>query len=166
MPHLTHAHTKRRKLTGRSVQKAPRIPFTRIDQRPEKINTRDTLGHWETDLMESSKDCPVALSVSTERVTRFVRMSKVEDKTAEEKSDSVHTSLAPLPDRLVRSVTIDNGSENTDVLSGDSLCTDVTPITVGRRVRLKTPLEESDDIYRKDPILIGIQMQTFKNLKR
>lgn len=112
--HLTHSHKNRRKKTGRSVQKAPRIPFAiSIDQRPKKINTRDTLGHWETDLMESSIDCPTALSVTTERVTRFVRMSKVEDKTAEEKSNSIHTLLNPLPDRLVRSITIDNGSENT-----------------------------------------------------
>lgn len=114
VPRLTHAHTKRRKLTGRSVQKAPRIPFALlIDQRPEKINTRDTIGHWETDLMESSRGCPVALSVSTERVTRYVRISIVDNKSAEEKSTSVHTSLNPLPDRLVKSVTIDNGSENT-----------------------------------------------------
>lgn len=112
--YLTHTHSKRRKHTGRSVQKAPKIPFAvLIDQRPERINTRETPGHWETDLMESSRDCPVALSVSTERVTRFVRITKVHDKTAEEKSNSIHTLLGPLPNRLVRSVTIDNGSENT-----------------------------------------------------
>ena len=112
--YLTHAHTKRRRLTGRSVQKAPRIPFAiLIDHRPTKINTRESLGHWETDLMESRRDCPVALCVSTERVTRYVRITKIHNKTAGEKNRSVHTSLAPLPDRLVRSVTIDNGSENT-----------------------------------------------------
>ena len=112
--YLTYAHSKRRKHTGRSVQKAPRIPFAiLIDHRPQKIDTREVLGHWETDLMESTRDCPVALSVTTERVTRFVRIAKVDNKTAEEKSDSVHTSLNSLPDRLVRSITIDNGSENT-----------------------------------------------------
>lgn len=114
VPHLTHAHTKRRKLTGRSVQRAFKIPFAiSIDQRPVKINTRDVLGHWETDLMESSRDCSVALSVSTERMTRYVRISKIDNKSAEEKSISVHLSLNSLPDRLVRSVTIDNGAENT-----------------------------------------------------
>jgi IS30 family transposase len=114
VPHLAHAHTKRRKQTGRSVQKTPRIPFAvSIDQRPEKINSRNTLGHWETDLMEGSRLTGQAISVIVERQSRYMLIKKVEDKTAEQKNQALVSSIRSLPDRLVKSVTIDNGSENT-----------------------------------------------------
>lgn len=111
---LTRSHTKRRKHTGRSVQKAPRIPFARsIDSRSEKINTRQNMGHWETDLMEGSRSTGQALSVTIERKSRYVTIQKVENKTAIMKNESIKVSLKLFPKRMVTSITIDNGSENT-----------------------------------------------------
>lgn len=114
VPQLTNAHKKRRKQTGRSVQKVPRIPYaTSIDTRPKKINTRQTIGHWETDLMEGSRSTGQALSVHVERKSRYVRIQKVDDKTAIKKNQSIYISLKPFPKRMIKSITIDNGSENT-----------------------------------------------------
>jgi IS30 family transposase len=111
---LTRSHSKRKKHTGRSVQKTPRIPFAKsIDSRPEKINTRQKIGHWETDLMEGSRGTGKALSVMVERKSRYVTLEIVNNKTAKEKDRSVADALNVFPRRLVRSITIDNGSENT-----------------------------------------------------
>lgn len=111
---LTCAHMKRRKHTGRSVQKAPRIPYARsIDTRPEKINNRQTIGHWETDLMEGKRTIGQALSINVERQSRYVTIQKVENKTADKKNRSIQESFKQFPNRMIRSVTIDNGSENT-----------------------------------------------------
>lgn len=112
--YLPQAHTRRRKQTGRSVQKALRIPYARsIDTRPEKINNRQIIGHWETDLMEGNRSTGQALSVTIERTSRYVTIQKVDNKTAKKKNQSIHISLKPFPRRMIKSVTIDNGSENT-----------------------------------------------------
>lgn len=111
---LTKRHKRRRKKTGRSVQKVPRIPYARsIDSRCEKINMRQKIGHWETDLMEGSRATGKALSVMVERKSRYVTIKVVENKTAREKDTSVDDALKRFPKRMVKSVTIDNGSENT-----------------------------------------------------
>jgi len=113
-PHLTHAHTKRRKQTGRSVQKTPRIPYAQsIDSRPKKINVRENIGHWETDLMEGPRSTGRALSVTVERKSRYVTIEMVGNKTAKEKDKSIDDVLKRFPKRMVSTITVDNGSENT-----------------------------------------------------
>jgi len=111
---LTRPHKNRRKYTGRTVQKPPRIPEAiPICKRPVRINTRQIVGHWETDLMEGNRLSKQSLSVTIERKSRYVKISKIEDKTAFTKSQSIHYSLNQFPKKIIKSITIDNGSENT-----------------------------------------------------
>jgi len=106
---------KRKPKKGRSVRNNAKIPNAlSIDIRPKSIATRKTYGHWETDNLEGPKTSKPALSVSVERLTRFVSIRKVKNKSADEKLKALNTSLSKLPQPLRLSITQDNGSENTN----------------------------------------------------
>ncbi|MEK9208065.1 MAG: IS30 family transposase [Patescibacteria group bacterium] len=111
--YLESGHIKRRKKQGRSVASKSKVLNARsIDLRPVEINLRQSVGHWETDLMESSRADPAALSVTVERLTRFVRLKKVSDKTSGNKTQALTKQKIGLPDILWVSVTTDRGREN------------------------------------------------------
>lgn len=86
-----------------------RIP---VQQRPEIANNRTQAGHWETDLLIGKGKS--VLQASTERQTRFVKLKKVPAKTATVCRLALASVLKPLPLHLRRSITYDNGSENTE----------------------------------------------------
>jgi transposase, IS30 family len=110
---LTRKHTRRRPHTGRSVQKASKIPnAVSIDKRHYLVNTRTTIGHWESDLMEGVRGEPTALSVEAERLTKYVKLTLVANKTSSQKTQALQTALTPLPKRIRKTITVDNGSEN------------------------------------------------------
>ena len=119
--YLTRRHRKRREKTGRSVQRTKsRIPdAVMIDKRSTKVNNRRQVGHYETDLMEGMRTEKDVLSVTVERKTRYTILSALSDKTAEtvektlQKKLKMIESLSKNKKPIVRSVTSDNGSENT-----------------------------------------------------
>jgi len=114
IPYLTRRYTKRRKQTGRSVHTTPKITDAiPIDSRPLQIARRETIGHFETDLIEGNRSSGQALSVTVERKTRYTLLGKVNSKTASEKTKVITTQLHTLPRQIRKSITIDNGPENT-----------------------------------------------------
>jgi transposase, IS30 family len=82
-----------------------------ITQRPDEVNTRETLGHWESDSVVGS-DRKAGLKVVVERASRLVNISLMDDKTAKETKKVILRRLANHPEELVQSITYDNGSEN------------------------------------------------------
>ena len=122
--YLTKSHKKRRIKTGRGVRKEQahsRIPnAVSIDKRPTKANNRAQVGHFETDLMEGIRSTKTALSVTVDRKTRYAIISKVKDKTAKNKQKVLQITLKTIQSLkrvgkpIVRSITTDNGSENTN----------------------------------------------------
>jgi transposase, IS30 family len=115
--HLDQGHKKRRSKTGRRIHNNSLVLSTRsINLRPITINDRSRAGHWESDLVESGKSDFTALSVSVERVTRFVHISKVTNKTSEQKTRALVKQLHCIPNTLIQSVTIDRGTENSEYL--------------------------------------------------
>lgn len=111
---LPRSHPKRRQRRfkrARRVRIPHRIP---IHQRPAAILARQQLGHWETDQMVGPGT--VALQVLIERVSRFVRLKKVQNRTAPASMDSLVYMLKDFPANLRQSITYDNGSENMDHL--------------------------------------------------
>lgn len=117
-------HRKRRKrMKGRGVHKdKPRskIPGAiSIDKRSTKANNRSQIGHVETDLMEGKRSEKTALSVMIDRKTRHMSIGKVKNKTAGSKQNVLTIqvkrlqSLSKTNKPIVRSITTDNGSENT-----------------------------------------------------
>lgn len=121
---LEQHHKRRRVKSGRKVQKqycGSKIPGgISIDMRLKRANSRSQVGHFETDLMEGKRSQRTALSVAVDRKTRHTSLSKVKNKTALEKQKVLTSQLKSLEslrksDRpIVRSVTADNGSENTN----------------------------------------------------
>jgi IS30 family transposase len=115
IPSLVRGHRRRRH--------RPRIPWVKasiphrisIDQRPPEANSRQQPGHWEGDLLLSAGGC--ALQVIVERKTRHTRLRMIPNKTAQSAYQALHGMLSPIPPRLRRTITYDNGLENT--LHGD-----------------------------------------------
>lgn len=113
--HLTY-HRKRRmqQVSGRKV-KSSKIPNRlAITERPLEVHTRETVGHWETDLMVGKQTEPQALSVTVERKTRYSVLSLVARRGAAEKTQALIHRLSTLHPELLKSMTTDNGAENTD----------------------------------------------------
>jgi transposase, IS30 family len=112
---LPRAHKQRYpKQKGRKMRKTKiphRVP---IEQRPASANTRQEPGHWESDLMVGRGR--VALQNTVERTSRCVRLRRVAQKSAASCRKALESVLAPLPRDMRRSVTYDNGTENTEHL--------------------------------------------------
>ena len=83
-----------------------------IDERPEHINNREYIGHWESDLMEGKKTTKDVVSVTVERKSRFLIIGKMPNKTSGEKVKTLVSKMEKLPPWLRRSITFDNGTEN------------------------------------------------------
>ena len=81
------------------------IPFrTGIDMRPEV-----QFGDWEADTVIGKIGSKSCLAVFVEKVTRYYKVLKMNNKTADE---MLKASLSALNGNIVNSVTYDNGTEN------------------------------------------------------
>lgn len=120
--YLPHNHKKRRRKLGRknkSKKTSSRIPgAVSIEERPRKVDNRHQIGHFETDLMEGNKKDKAVISIDVERKTRYVKLTKLENKKSQNKFKSMKKnlemvqSLSKSKRPLVKTVTYDNGSEN------------------------------------------------------
>lgn len=110
---LRRAHRIRKpKGIGRKVRKTKipnRIP---IEARPKSVDSRRYYGHWEGDTMASQKSPPVLNSL-TERKSRLLLLTKLERKAAGETKRAIVGRLAGFPPALRKTLTLDNGTENT-----------------------------------------------------
>ena len=95
---------------GRRKNKASISERTSIHDRPEQINQRTELGHLESDTL-LCKGRKVAISVQYERKIQLVRIHKIQGFNATETKEALKQTIESLPDRFVRSVTLDNGTE-------------------------------------------------------
>lgn len=84
---------------------------TFIDDRPDEVNERIVVGHWEGDSMVSQQSL-VGLNTLVERVTGLVFITKIKDTTALETARVVTERLRLLPSKARRTITVDNGHEN------------------------------------------------------
>lgn len=88
---------------------------TPLDERPIDVERRDTIGHWEGDTMVSRKS-KVALQILIERKSRYAQLTRLNRKTATEMANAVISRLGVLPADARQTITLDNGSENTEHL--------------------------------------------------
>ena len=84
-----------------------RVP---ISQRPAEIDTRNSIGHWEGDLMLFRRYGQAVL-VSHERRSRLLLAHRQPNKAADPVARKLLRQFAALPRRLRRSITFDNGTE-------------------------------------------------------
>jgi IS30 family transposase len=81
-----------------------------IAQRPPEINTRQSPGHWEADLMAFAR-YGQNLLVLHERMSRALVAVVLPSKHAEPVARAIVAALAPLPAPMRRTITFDNGTE-------------------------------------------------------
>ena len=110
---LRRAHRKRKqKGTGRKERKTKIPNRISIDARPKSVETRRQFGHWEGDSLISRKST-TALNSLTERKSRLVLLTKLKRKGSRETKNAIISRLQHLPPEARRSLTLDNGTENT-----------------------------------------------------
>lgn len=109
-------HHKRRKRRGQSKRNKPHIANkTPISERPASVAGRKIPGHWESDAMLSSGTLD-ALHVAIERTSRRVCLTPLKNNTAQATKEALTKRLGSFPAALRKSITYDNGSENSDHL--------------------------------------------------
>jgi IS30 family transposase len=111
IPYLVRQHKQRfPKHHSRKHRKPPIPERVSILERPSVIDSRKYPGHWETDQVVGKG--PQSLQVLVERKSRFTKLKKNQDKTAEVSSQSLIAMLSSIPEDFRKSITYDNGSEN------------------------------------------------------
>lgn len=109
---LLPKHKSRRGTLGRrGGSPVHRIKHRRsLDDRPVDALDRATPGHWEADLMLFAKYGQAVL-VSHERHSRLLLADRRPNKAAQGVTDKLVAMLTPLPARMRRTITFDNGTE-------------------------------------------------------
>lgn len=114
IPYLVRAHKKRERRGYSRKHKKSHIPNRiSISERPKDATFRTSVGHWETDTAVS-RQSKAALQVSAERKTRYTRIGKLPAKTARAMRVALTRRLSRIPTDMRKTITYDNGSENTD----------------------------------------------------
>lgn len=113
VPCFARAHRRRQRFGHTKKHRAWHIPSRiSISQRPEHVKLREEPGHWECDTI-MGQDNASALRILVERKTRYTHLSKLPAKTAAHMRKSITKVLRGYPEHLRRTITYDNGSENT-----------------------------------------------------
>ena len=123
-------------------QKARISDMVSIHDRPEDIEGRQVIGHWEGDLI-IGKDHGSAVGTLVERKSRYVFLAHLQSQKAEETRLSFTRKLKDIPPELRQSLTYDQGKEMSPSISCSSLiliwlCISAIHIHHGKKERLKT----------------------------
>jgi IS30 family transposase len=100
----------KRELKRRTAAGSAMVPESlRIINRPDEIEARLVLGHWEGDLIKGAFNRS-SVGTLVERKTRFVILCKMDGNGAEAALDSFTRQMGRLPAALRKSMTYDRGS--------------------------------------------------------
>lgn len=114
VPLLARAHKRRHVKGHRHTHRESHIPERiSIRERPSHVQHRKQLGHWENDSVHSRQGI-AALNVLVERKTRLTKISILQRRTARHTRSAITRTLSRYPIHVRRSITYDNGSENTE----------------------------------------------------
>lgn len=114
---LRRGHQRRQSWSGRKAQTRKRLEIPgriNISERPKEAKQRRVVGHLETDLMEGSRVTGGAVSVTVDRKSGLVLLDKLASKTSRDRIGILINRLARFPRALTKTMTMDNGTENTE----------------------------------------------------
>lgn len=112
-PYLRRRRKRRIKKGTRRCQKIAKPKGILIDSRPRIVDQRKRIGDWESDTVES-KDHKPGINTLVERKTGFVFITKLRDKTSNATMTAIHNRTTILSPSVKRTITFDNGPENSD----------------------------------------------------
>jgi IS30 family transposase len=108
--YLRRGQKRRRQKYGRKAHRV-RIPErVSINQRPKEANNRKVPGHWEGDSIVG-KGKKEGLHTEYERVNSLIRFERLSAITANQTLKAMKKIFDPLPNKLKKSTTLDNGLE-------------------------------------------------------
>ncbi len=110
-PYLARRHHRRQKKGLRQAQKLERPALPSINDRPNVVDKRKEVGHFEDDTMVS-RQSKVRIKSINERSTGVVFFSKMNDGTSEESTRVVCERLRDIPSPYLKTLTRDRGKEN------------------------------------------------------
>lgn len=108
--HLLSGRPRRQKHRSRKKRKSHIPERISIHARPNSVDERTEVGHWETDSMVFSKQ-KIRLSVQYERKTRYVIIHRLSNGSAKETEQALQDSIQSFPQPIWKTITFDNGSE-------------------------------------------------------
>ena len=107
---LPYHHHKRRKQRKFGTKKSRIKNQISIDNRPDHVELRLEVGHWEGDLMIGIGQ-KSAIGTIVERKTRYTFIVKLENRKSETVTYQFAKILNTLPKYILKSMTYDNGME-------------------------------------------------------
>jgi len=108
---LVCGRKKRRKRVNKRAKRVMITHRTGIEERPERANTRQELGHWEADTAVS-RQSKEAIMVLQERKLGLTLIEKIARCAPAEMNEAIVKRLSAFPINWRKSITFDNGQEN------------------------------------------------------
>ncbi len=112
-PFLRRKQNRRQKKGMRKSQRIFKPKGRSIETRPEVVDKRTRVGDWESDTVESCDHKP-GVNTLLERKSGLFLVTRVRDKTAAATIEAVKKRMGTLPEHVKRTLTLDNGPENSD----------------------------------------------------
>lgn len=110
---LRRKQKRRQKKGMRKSQRIFRPKGISIDERPVIVDARTRIGDWEGDTVESCNHKP-GVNTLLERKTGLFFVTKVFNKTSVATVNAMEKRMSLLPSIMKKTITLDNGSENSD----------------------------------------------------
>lgn len=109
-PMSKHLRRKGWRSKKKAQKKAPNFIRQTIGDRPKAAETRSQFGHWEGDLVYSSFH-KVYIVTLVDRRSRYLLTGISKSKKPQEIAEVFYQLLKDFPPKLVRSITLDRGTE-------------------------------------------------------
>lgn len=104
----TKGKYRRRHGTRQRRKECEELKKKRIDQRPEIVETRATIGHWEIDTIVGGEKT-IHILTEVERKTGYLLARKLDTITADETNQQILLSYENIPKDKILTQTSDNG---------------------------------------------------------
>jgi IS30 family transposase len=111
--YLRRKQKRRQKKGMRKSQRIFRPKGISIDERPRIVDQKIRIGDWESDTVESCDHKP-GVNTLLERKTGLFLVTKVLNKTSRATVNAIEKRMSVLPPILKKTITFDNGPENSD----------------------------------------------------
>lgn len=118
--YLRHKRRRRVPHGARRCQRVLKPRGASIDERPKIVEQKKRFGDWEGDTVES-RDHKPGINTTLERKCGLVQITKLAGKSSAETIFALDRRFRTLPPKLKRTLTLDNGPENSDWLTMEAV---------------------------------------------